>query len=748
MPLRDILHGGHEKRCLEAEENADIISIKNSKKYQRRENIEELLFDDSFYSQFENENRSRITESVSERGNTHTAQEEVTAEYKKTVDGIFNDSKNVRGAVLVGYTPDIYQKLGMPSLPFVIGAGHIYSIAKTKAQAKSEGRFREKVNYHGLGQKAVENIYSKLLDPIMIIASMDVDQSHTPMRSTHSVVAIVDFESKDRKLLLPLELTAKRTVNGQRLDVNVLSTAYDKDSTELVREAIALENIGDVGIYYAKKEASDLLIGARVQFPKRLQVAIASNSIIHSFDKKINRNISTNTQSRQFLRWFGDWLNNPKWASKVVDDTGAPKIVYHGTKEDFNIFRSNNDTYWFSESYEYAENISRKGADNSTDGKVMAVYLNMRKPYRVKADMSEFYNRTYEESVIQKAKNGNYDGVIIEKITDSEAAKETFYAVFEPTQIKSATDNIGTFDRNNPDIRYQQRAKSEETLRAETAETILRDKYNVNVGKLLEGMDSMLENYKGSKSRKELEADILEAAVKTNEFSSGEGSFKHMSDAIESLTDEIIASSPVLTTEIADDNAVEAQRAIKEMRFKVSDKIKADFESAKDYESFRKQHIGRLPIISSGVDVDVAYAELNSRFGESLFPSDIVNPADQLRQIAEITDLKPRTATETEIGEIRNAMMSSLSIVSHGSTVTKDSMQRSIKTILILCRLDSDIIFAVYTREANITRQSRISRHSNTSRREMNITEKSDCKMQSLFSWRAREDSNLRPIGS
>ena len=618
-----------------------------------------------FYSQFENENRSRITESVSERGNTHTAQDEVTAEFKKTVDEILNGSKNVRDAVLICYTPDIYQKHGMPSLPFVIGAGHIYSIAKTEEEAKSEGRFREKVNYHGLGQKAVENIYSKLLDPIMIIASKDFDQSHTPMRSTHSVVAIVDFESKDRKLLLPLELTAKRTVNGQRLDVNVLSTAYDKDSAELVREDIALENIGDVGIYYAKKEASDLLIGARVQFPKRLQVAIASNSIIHSFDKKINRNISTNTQSRQFLRWFGDWLNNPKWASKVVDDTGAPKIVYHGTKEDFNIFRSNNDTYWFSDSYEYAENISRKGADNSTDGKVMAVYLNMRKPYRVKADMSEFYNRTYEESVIRKAKNGNYDGVIIEKITDSEAAKETFYAVFEPTQIKSATDNIGTFDRNNPDIRYQQRAKSEETLRAETAEAILRDKYNVNVGKLLEGMDSMLENYKGSKSRKELEADILEAAVKTNEFSSGEGSFKHMSDAI-----------------------------------------------------------------------------------ESLFPSDIVNPADQLRQIAEITDLKPRTATETEMGGIRNAMMSSLSIVSHGSTVTKDSMQRSIKTILILCRWDSDIIFAVYTREANTTRQCRISRHSNTSRREMNITEKSDCKMQSLFSWRAREDSNLRPIGS
>lgn len=497
----------------------------------------------------------------------------------------------------------------------------------------------------------------------MIIASKDVDQSHTPMRSTHSVVAIVDFESKDRKLLLPLELTAKRTVNGQRLDVNVLSTAYDKDSAELVREAIALENIGDVGIYYAKKEAT-MLAGARVQFPKRLQRLVASTPIIHKFNEKVNRNISTNTQSQQFLRWFGDWLNHPKDASKVVNDDGSPRVVYHGTDKDFTVFNSVDGTYWFPESEDYAEAMAEE-RDRDNGGRIMSVYLDMRNPYYASLEPGKFTNPAYEKPIIREAKKGGYDGVIIENKTDSDIEKDTFYIVFSPTQIKSATDNIGTFDRNNPDIRYQQRAKSEETLRAETAETILRDKYNVNVGKLLEGMDSTLENYMGSKSRKELEADILEAAVKTNEFSSGEGSFKHMSDAI-----------------------------------------------------------------------------------ESLFPSDIVNPADQLRQIAEITDLKPRTATETEISEIRNAMMSSLSIVSHGSTVTKDSMQRSIKTILILCRWDSDIIFAVYTREANITRQCRISRHSNTSRREMNITEKSDCKMQSLFSWRAREDSNLRPIGS
>ena len=53
----------------------------------------------------------------------------------------------------------------------------------------------------------------------------------------------------------------------------------------------------------------------------------------------------------------------------------------------------------------------------------------------------------------------------------------------------------------------------------------------------------------------------------------------------------------------------------------------------------------------------------------------------------------------------------------------------------IVCFAHSDIIFAVYTREANITCLK------------ANINEKSNCKTQLLFSWRAEEDSNSRPSG-
>ena len=38
------------------------------------------------------------------------------------------------------------------------------------------------------------------------------------------------------------------------------------------------------------------------------------------------------------------------------------------------------------------------------------------------------------------------------------------YLLDNPNQIKSATDNIGTFDRNNPDIRFSRRISAEEQV--------------------------------------------------------------------------------------------------------------------------------------------------------------------------------------------------------------------------------------------------------------------------------------------
>jgi hypothetical protein len=143
------------------------------------------------------------------------------------------------------------------------------------------------------------------------------------------------------------------------MDVNTISSVYERNVANLVKEAIAQENSGDIGVYYAKKEALTLP-GAGVRFPTQLQQSIASTGIVHRFSEKVNMKISETVQSQQFKRWFGDWQNDPAHASKVVNEDGTPKVVYHGTNAEFTAFNSSNGTYWFSESRDYAESMAEE----------------------------------------------------------------------------------------------------------------------------------------------------------------------------------------------------------------------------------------------------------------------------------------------------------------------------------------------------------------------------------------------------
>ena len=137
---------------------------------------------------------------------------------------------------------------------------------------------------------------------------------------------------------------------------------------------------------------------------------------------------------------------------ELLNEDGTPKVFYHGTGANFTVFKSENGTYWFSESTDYAEAMAEERAGKN--GRVGAFYLDMKNPYRAKLPPGQFTDPGYEKPIIDKAKSGGYDGVIIENDTDSDIEAETFYVVFSPNQIKSATDNIGTFDRGNNDTRY------------------------------------------------------------------------------------------------------------------------------------------------------------------------------------------------------------------------------------------------------------------------------------------------------
>ena len=150
-----------------------------------------------------------------------------------------------------------------------------------------------------------------------------------------------------------------------------------------------------------------------------------------------------------FVNMYDSEYTSPKEPSAVVED-GKPLIVYHGTNAKFNTFRSQSGEYWFSKNEDYAEAMMEERGG----GEVKAVYLYMHNPYRAKLAPGQFSDPNYEAQILRNAKAAGHDGVIIENNTTNPIEAETFYVVFKPEQIKSATDNIGTFDISNPDIRY------------------------------------------------------------------------------------------------------------------------------------------------------------------------------------------------------------------------------------------------------------------------------------------------------
>lgn len=202
------------------------------------------------------------------------------------------------------------------------------------------------------------------------------------------------------------------------------------------------------------------------------------------------------TESQQFKRWFGDWQNNPENASKIVNQDGTPKVMYHGSPAQFSVFDKKKAKgsgmygrgFYFTDSAEQA----------SVYGNRYSVYLDVKHPLQSGGEQvsrqqvrkfleavaeNEDYSienyGTYDveqvlQTVMGSQKNADAFKIIQDinatAIGDMVEAAELFNSingtafdgivvptetvVFRPEQIKSATDNVGTFDGSNPDIRY------------------------------------------------------------------------------------------------------------------------------------------------------------------------------------------------------------------------------------------------------------------------------------------------------
>ena len=206
------------------------------------------------------------------------------------------------------------------------------------------------------------------------------------------------------------------------------------------------------------------------------------------------------TSTAAFRDWFGD--------SKVVDAKGQPLVVYHGTAtgpltgphfttfEPEHVVDRGGLLAFFSSSPKFAQGYARASLNRSAAWRVYPVFLRIENPFDYRQDPDVAY-RFYEDTggieddfaawhVLGAPEEGE-DGAAMELTADrfADAIRQgeypaieapefvsylrnalgydgivtlevgaTNFAVFEPGQIKSATGNVGTFDKSKPDIRH------------------------------------------------------------------------------------------------------------------------------------------------------------------------------------------------------------------------------------------------------------------------------------------------------
>lgn len=304
------------------------------------------------------------------------------------------------------------------------------------------------------------------------------------------------------------EAKAQRPVSINEFSAAVVPNGTPKDVIDILKSSgLSVKKYKPNDIESRINSLSSAAEKAKVLFSRKESVP---DTITVSGKERSTRNSDGNlihpTEEgiKNFWEWFGD--------SKIVDDQGRPRVVYHGSPNDFNVFHFENmgeqgtsegQGLYFTSNKDIATGYSK-------GGKLFEVYLRLNKPYSDK-------DRTINKSQLQKILNDLYkkdsdalsnygdvdyeglsnvlreataienyaesdadmigslinggiapiedvfdsvtkitgkDGIITEWLAPDKGSNVEVIVITNPNQIKSATDNTGKFSAKNDDIRF------------------------------------------------------------------------------------------------------------------------------------------------------------------------------------------------------------------------------------------------------------------------------------------------------
>lgn len=249
-----------------------------------------------------------------------------------------------------------------------------------------------------------------------------------------NVSAIKPGDVNQKNTLYTLELTIEKPQNENRS-----SHPFSRGDTNS-NSGVSTRNLSSYRSFVEKEKAA---------VKKK---AVADGTFMkapNGKDTNLTEDQWLSVRTEAFKNWFGDWEHDPENASKVVDENGEPLVVYHGTQNrGFTVFEKSmmrsggakknkgknlyGDGFYFASDYYTAQSYGRN---------ILECFLNIRNPA--------------PNDLILGAENDGIRGSVPGSV---------IFVAFDSTQIKSATDNRGTFDGENPDVTFSIASAQEQGL--------------------------------------------------------------------------------------------------------------------------------------------------------------------------------------------------------------------------------------------------------------------------------------------
>lgn len=291
-----------------------------------------------------------------------------------------------------------------------------------------------------------------------------------------NVTAIKYVKEQEGNVLYTLELTIENpATRGAASREGRLPTPF--------KDGVSTRNLSSYRSFVEKEKAS---------IKKK---AVADGTFMkapNGKDTNLTEDQWLSVRTAAFKNWFGDWEHDPENASKVVDENGEPRVVYHGSHQWFTSFNDGkqrqqsgapagtifaNDNREIAVSFAdyyggHADEVILDPNDERhpryswgiyREGGIYDLFMNVRNPLVV-----DFEGRPWLDSskggdinaLCSKAKESGHDGVIALNIVDvglndqENVPASTDYVAFDSVQVKSAAQNRGTYDPKNPDITF------------------------------------------------------------------------------------------------------------------------------------------------------------------------------------------------------------------------------------------------------------------------------------------------------